>query len=121
MKLITYYIFLLVFIALVTGYAFTGSMSGQAMSMPAVLGVSGLLVVYTALMSLVGEGRSEDERATAHRYFASRMALLAGTAVLSIGIIVQLLNNHLDYWSLTALMVINITKIISLVYADHKQ
>jgi hypothetical protein len=49
------------------------------------------------------------------------MALLAGTAVLSIGIIVQLLNNHLDYWSLTALMVINITKIISLVYADHKQ
>jgi putative effector of murein hydrolase LrgA (UPF0299 family) len=121
MKLITYYIFLLVFIALLTGFVLTGSAAGHAMSMPTILSVCGLLVLYTALMSLVGEGRSEDERATSHRYFASRMALLAGTTVLSIGIIVQLLNNQLDYWSLTALVVINITKIISLVYADHKQ
>jgi hypothetical protein len=120
MKTLLYYLFLLVAIALITGFVI--SANGGSMSMPQMLGVSAALVLYTIAMSFVGEGKIIDEREQAHRYVANRSALIAGTVIASIGLIFQMfIIHHLDYWLLIALITINLTKIVSLIWLNYKR
>lgn len=120
MKLILYYLSLLVFIAVVTGFAI--SQNGGTMAMSQMLGVSAALVLYTVAMSLVGEGPATDERDTHHRYVSNRAAMIAGTVVFSVGIVYQLFISHsLDYWLLVGLITMNLTKIVSLIYLGYKK
>jgi putative flippase GtrA len=72
-------------------------------------------------MSLVGEGKMADERESLHRYYSNRAALVGGTVLLSIGVLYQLFTHHLDYWLLAGLIVINLVKIVSLIYLDYKK
>lgn len=118
MKIIVYYLLLLIFIALLTGFLLQPHPNG--MSMSAMLSVSVLLGLYVVAMSLIGEGNPVDEREVAHRYSSNRTALIAGTVILSVGILYQLFSHNLDYWLLTALIAINLVKIISLIYSDYK-
>ncbi len=122
MKLILYYLALLVFIAVVAGFLISQNSAANTMDMTAVLWVCVLLGGYTVAMSLVGEGKTEDEREQHHRFVANRWALIAGTATLSIGIIYQLMVQHsLNYWLLIGLVAINLTKIISFIYLNYKK
>ncbi len=122
MKLIIYYLSLLVFLAIVTGYLISQNGSAQSMTMGTMAGVSSALVIYVVAMSLVGEGQKEDERDVLHRQFSNRIALIAGSIILSIGILYQLFVSHnLNYLALIALMGINISKIISLIYLNYKR
>jgi hypothetical protein len=116
MKIIVYYLILLVFIALLTGWL----VQADDMSMPTILSISVLLGIYVVCMSLVGEGKGVDEREEAHRYRANRVAHVAGTIVLSAGVLYQLFTHNLDYWLLAALVGINLSKIISLIYSNYK-
>ena len=118
MKIIVYYLLLLIFIALLTGFLIQGDASH--MSMQKMLSVSALLAVYVVAMSLVGEGKTEDERGLHHRYLANRAGLVAGTIFLSVGILYQLFAHELDYWLLAGLIAINLVKIVSLIYSNHK-
>jgi hypothetical protein len=119
MKLILYYILLLVFIALLTGYMI--SANGGSMSMSQMLPVGGALILYVVGLSLVGEGKVADERETQHRYFSNRAALIGGTVLLSLGILYQMfIGHHLDYWLLAGLIVINLVKITSFIYLNYK-
>ncbi len=119
MKIIIYYLLLLVAIALIVGYAISGN--GNAMSMTQVLSICAFLGIYTIILSLVGEGHVVDEREQAHRYLSNRTALITSTAVISLGVIVQLfITHHLDFWLLGSLIVLNLTKIISLIYFNYK-
>lgn len=123
MKIILYYLFLLIGIALITGFIASQN-SGDTMSMSKsmALSLSGLLALYTVAMSLVGEGSLTDERDQAHRYIANRAGLVVGTTVLALGIIFQLFITHrIDYWLLTGLITINLTKIVSLIWLNYKQ
>lgn len=121
MKIILYYLFLLIFIAIVTGFLISGQ-GDRAMSMTQMLGVSALLVLYTVAMSLVGEGKTEDEREVLHRHLATRAALVGGTIILVVGVMYQMFISHaLDYWLLIALIVVNLTKIVSLIYLNYKK
>ena len=119
MKLIVYYLLLLVFIALLSGFLIQSRPGG--MSMQQMVSVSALLVIYVVGISVVGEGKTADERETAHRYFSNRAALLAGTLVFSVGILYQLFAHRLDYWLLAGLIVINLTKIVSLIYSNYRK
>ena len=120
MKLIIYYLSLLVFIAIVAGFSL--SQNGEAMGMSQMLGVSVALVLYTVAMSLVGEGTAEDERDQQHRFISNRVALVTGTIILSLGILYQLFISHsLDYWLLIALIAINLSKIVSLIYLNYRK
>lgn len=118
MKIITYYLVLLVFIALLSGFLVQPHPNG--MSMTQMLSVSALLGVYVVAMSFAGEGKMADEREVAHRYSANRYALLAGTLVLSIGVLYTLFRHNVDYWLLAGLIAINLVKIISLIYSNYK-
>ncbi len=120
MKVIIYYLLLLVLLALTAGYALSGQ--AGAMSMQQIYSICGLLAVYTVGMSLVGEVKNTDERDMWHRNFANRVALIAGTAFISIAIFFQLFRNHsVDLWLLAALVVVNLTKIITLIYANYRR
>lgn len=120
MKIIIYYLLLLIAIALITGFSVSGN--ANAMSMQQAFSLSAALVLYTVALSLVGEGKAVDERETAHRYIANRSALIAGTIIMSLGIMSQLFFTHkLDYWLLIGLVGINLTKIISLIYLNYKR
>ena len=110
MKTIIYYLLLLVFIALVAGTLVTGQVDTMGMSQT--IGISAALILYAIALSFVGEGKSLDEREVLHRNLSNRAGLIAGLAVLSIGIIVQLFYHRVDYWLLSGLIIINLTKII---------
>lgn len=119
MKILLYYIALLILIALVTGFLL--STGGSSMSMNQIITVSSFLILYTVGISFVGEMKAEDERDLAHKFTASRAGTIAGTLILSVGILVQLFTHHLDYWLLTALIGINVTKIVSLIYLNYRK
>ena len=118
MKTAVYYILLLVFIALITGFVFSG---GNHMSMGQVTAVCSGLVLYTVALGVVGEGRAEDERAQYHRYLSTRIGFIAGVSVLCIGLLFQLITHTLDYWLLAGLIIVNLSKIMSLLYLHNKQ
>jgi hypothetical protein len=90
------------------------------MAMSQMLTVSLLLIVYTVAMSAVGEGATRDEREEAHRYLSNRAALVGATVIISLGVLVQLFSHRLDFWLLLSLIVINVVKIVSLIYLDYK-
>lgn len=119
MKIIIYYLFLLVFIALFSGWLLQSEPT--SMSMGEMLSACFFLGLYAVAMSFVGEGKTVDERETFHRYVATRSALVAGTAVLSIGVLYQLFTHQLDYWLLAGLIAINLVKIISLIYSNYQK
>jgi hypothetical protein len=119
MKIIVYYLVLLVFIGILAGFLISPHPGG--MSMPTMISISVLLGIYAVAMSLVGEGRSEDEREASHRYFANRMAMIAGMAVLSAGILYQIFTHRIDYWLLAGLIAINFVKIVSLIYSSYRK
>ncbi|OGE88359.1 MAG: hypothetical protein A3J07_00995 [Candidatus Doudnabacteria bacterium RIFCSPLOWO2_02_FULL_49_13] len=118
MKIIIYYLVLLILIALLTGFLVQGT--PDSMSMEQIISVSLLLGVYVVAISLVGEGKIIDERDMQHRYTSNRLALIAGTVILSIGVLVQLFNHALDYWLLAGLIAINLVKIVSLIYSNYR-
>ena len=121
MKLILYYLSLLVFIAIVTGFMLSQN-GGNTMAMNQMIGVSAALVLYTVAMSLVGEGAPGDERDMHHRFMSNRAAMIAGTVIFSIGIMYQLFISHtIDYWLLVGLIGMNLTKIVSLIYLNYKK
>ena len=120
MKVIIYYLLLLIFIAFLAGFLLSGKT--DAIGMSQMVGVSAGLALYTIALSLVGEGNSLDEREILHRNLSNRAGLVAGTVVLSLAIIYQLLVNHrLDWWLLVGLVTINITKIVSLIYLNYRK
>ncbi len=118
MKVIVYYLLLLVFIALLAGFLMQPHPNG--MSMQTMLSVSVLLGLYVVAMSFVGEGKTIDEREVTHRYTANRLSLIAGSALLSVGVLYQVFTHHIDYWLLAGLIVINLVKIVSLIYSNYK-
>ncbi len=119
MKTIIYYLLLLVFIALIAGFLTFGRPA--AMGMSQMITVSAALAFYALAMSIVGEGVKQDEREILHRNLANRAGLIAGLAIFSLGIIVQLFAHRIDYWLLSGLVAINLTKIISLIYLDNNK
>ena len=118
MKIIVYYLVLLILIALLAGFLVQGT--PDSMSMGQMISISVLLGVYVVAMSLVGEGKVVDERDMQHRYTSNRLALIAGTVILSAGVLVQLFNHALDYWLLAGLIAVNLVKIVSLIYSNYR-
>lgn len=118
MKIIRYYVLLLVFISLFFGVVIR--VTQQTMSMTTMISLSVVLALYAVAMSIVGEGKTEDERALHHRYLANRISLIAGTVFLSLGVLFQLYTHNLDFWLLGGLVAINFVKIVSLLYSNYK-
>lgn len=84
---------------------------------------SGLSMILTVLFALfvimfIAFGWKEkpaDEREAQHRNRAGRLGYLAGTGVLSMGVIIQSLEHTLDPWLIASLGLMVFAKLVSLI------
>lgn len=120
MKSLLYYITLLILIAVITGFLISSGNGGQ-LANGQLVAVCGFLILYAIGISFVGELKPENEVDFKQKYTATRAASIAGISVIIIGIIVQLLRHNLDYWLLSALVGINVTKIVSLITLNYRK
>lgn len=60
-----------------------------------------------------------DERDGQHRTLAGRNAFLAGSGVLTLGIVVQGYNHAVDPWLVSALIVMVVVKMVTRVWSDR--
>jgi hypothetical protein len=93
------------------------------MFMPGYL-VMGILtaavVLYVAFVTFLWRENKGDEREVFHRLFADRIAYLAGSGLLLVGIVAGELQHALDPWLIYALSIMVIAKIAGLIYGKNK-
>src|SRR3989338_9664086 len=77
--------------------------------------VLGLVVVFALFTSFVWRENHKDEREGFHKMMAGRIAYLTGTALLTLGIIVQSFGHEIDSWLLLILGAMILAKIIGLI------
>lgn len=78
--------------------------------------VLGLVVVFALFASFVWRENHRDEREGLHKMMAGRIGFLVGTALLTLGIIVQSFNHDLDPWLVFVLSGMIAAKVITLIY-----
>ena len=61
---------------------------------------------------------ARDEREALHRMYSGRVAYLAGLFVLTLGLIVQELDKHVDPWLVGAIWVMIVTKLVARLYFE---
>lgn len=83
--------------------------------------ITGLVVVFCVFAGFVWRENEKDEREALHKMMAGRIAFLAGTAILVIGIIVQSLRHQLDFWIVLTLGIMILAKISGLVYSQLRK
>lgn len=83
-----------------------------------------LLGIFNALfmvfIAFSWQENPQDEREMQHTFLAGRVAFLAGTIILVVGMVVQIFLHTLDIWIPIALGVMILSKMISLVYFQKK-
>ena len=82
--------------------------------------VCGLVLVFTIFAVFIWRENARDEREGLHKMMAGRIAFLAGTASLVIGIIVQSFRHELDFWLVLTLGIMILAKITGLIYSRAK-
>ncbi|KXK26067.1 MAG: hypothetical protein TR69_WS6001001361 [candidate division WS6 bacterium OLB20] len=78
--------------------------------------IASVLVLFVVL---VWKEQDYDERDTRNRLIAGKYSFIAGTVVLAVGNIVQLLQHEMNIWLPLALAVMVITKMVSLIRLER--
>ena len=78
------------------------------------------VVLYVIFAVFLWRENSGDEREAFHRLFADRIAYLAGSALLLVGIVIGELTHAPDPWLIVALAVMVIAKVGGLIYSKMK-
>ncbi len=78
--------------------------------------VTGLIVIFALFSAVLWKEHPKDEREAMLSQKAGRLAFLAGTAVLVIGIIFQTLAHTVDHWLVYALIAMILGKICGHLY-----
>jgi hypothetical protein len=79
----------------------------------------GAVVLFIAFATFLWKENSGDERERYHRLFADRIAYLAGSGILLVGIIVGELAHALDIWLIIALAIMVFAKVAGLIYGKN--
>ena len=75
-----------------------------------------LVILFALFAGFIWREGVNDERESLHRMMADRIAFLAGTSVIILGVIVQTFEHGLDRWLLVSLAIIVIAKAVGLIY-----
>jgi hypothetical protein len=70
------------------------------------------LVIFGLFAAFIVQEKIVDEREAHNRTMAGRAAFIAGTAVLTIGILLQSIGHHVDPWLFIAFVVMVLVKLI---------
>lgn len=87
--------------------------------------VIGMLALFLAALAVFGvfvlDEKPADEREEAHRSLAGRIAFLVGSAVLTLGIVAQeLQEDSVDPWLVVALVLMVLSKIGTRIYSNSR-
>ena len=77
------------------------------------------VVVFGIFSSFVLREEASDEREEKHRSLAGRVAFLRGSAVLLVGIVVEVWRDMLDPWLILALVAMVVAKIVTRMYSEE--
>ena len=78
-----------------------------------------LVAAFGVVVVFVLREQAVDEREQAHRALAGRLAFLAGSSILILGIVVQGIGGIVDQWLAFALAAMIVTKIGVRMYSDR--
>jgi uncharacterized membrane protein YiaA len=77
------------------------------------------LVLFGLFAAFILQEKAVDEREQQHRVTAGRVAFIAGTLILTIGIMIQSLTHQVDPWLVIAFVVMVIAKLGTRTYIDR--
>jgi len=78
------------------------------------------LVSFASFAVFVVRENVQDEREIAHRMLSGRVAFLTGSALLTIGIVVQSLQDVVDVWLVVVLVAMVLSKLVTRLYSDSR-
>ena len=79
-----------------------------------------MFIVFALFAIFVLREQTQDEREVTHKMISGRIAFLIGSALLTLGIIVESFNHNVDVWLAVALVAMILSKIITRIYSDSK-
>jgi len=78
------------------------------------------LVIFALFAIFILREKVQDERETLHRMLSGRVAFLTGSALLTIAIIVQSIQDIVDVWLVIVLVAMVLSKLITRIYSDDR-
>lgn len=103
---------------LVTLFVFNSAICSRPLIETMMLSLIFILAIL--FISFIWKERSRDEREKLHKYVSSRFAYLAGVFILTVGVIIQTIQNNLDVWLVVSLCVMLLLKMVGLIYGRLK-
>lgn len=77
-----------------------------------------ILALFALFASFILREKTSDERDEQHRTLAGRNAFLAGSGILTLGIVVQGYSHSVDPWLVVTLIVMVVVKIGTRIWSD---
>lgn len=90
-------------------------------SMTDVAALAGAVVALAVFLVFVLREGEGDERENEHRSFSGRVAFLAGSGVLILGIALQTFAHRLDMWLVSALVAMVVAKVAARLYSERNR
>ncbi len=78
-----------------------------------------ILGIFAFFAVFILQEKVQDEREASHRTLSGRVAFLAGSAILTTGIVVQSLSGTVDVWLVASLVAMVLSKLITRIYSDN--
>lgn len=78
-----------------------------------------LIILYTFFVVFVLRDKPADEREELHQRLAGRVAFMAGTGVMLIGVVVQSFTTGVDVWLVAALTAMILAKVFAAKYGQR--
>lgn len=78
------------------------------------------LVIFALFAIFILREKVQDERESAHRMLSGRVAFLTGSALLTLAIVVQSLQDAVDVWLVIVLVAMVLSKLITRIYSDNR-
>ena len=77
------------------------------------------LVTIALFAIFILREKVQDERDTVHRMLSGRVAFLMGSILLTIGIVIQSLQDTMDVWLVVVLVAMVLSKLLTRMYSDN--
>lgn len=82
------------------------------------LGITLVVLAFFAIFIL--REKNQDERDEVHKMLSGRIAFLVGSALLTVGIVIQSFQDTVDVWLVIALVGMVLSKLTTRVYSDTR-
>jgi len=79
-----------------------------------------MLVIFALFAIFILREKVRDEREAIHRMLSGRVAFITGSALLTIAIVIQSLQDTVDVWLVVILVAMVLSKLLTRIYSDMR-